>query len=203
MVFRLAISRSFSRAEPRSTRAGAFGNSLDCLFGKSRLPHSTIGAAGLLWPRYFGDRLAAAQSRKDQQRSHQPSRILVARCRVCGSQCHGYLLQDVSQQTRLQSALFFVAAALHFFTIETHLREHHKGLYDKRGRWLLTAAIIVGATVGQVFQLNEAALSIVRSFLVGSIILNILKRELPDETKSYFWSFSGGASLYTSLLLFT
>ncbi|MEM6518824.1 MAG: hypothetical protein AAF892_14085 [Cyanobacteria bacterium P01_D01_bin.71] len=115
----------------------------------------------------------------------------------------GYLLQDLSEHSLWQCLLFFMAIALHFFIIDRNLREHHKNSYDRQGRWLLTAAIIVGALIAQIepLRLNEAAISIVWSFLAGSIILNILKRELPDEHKSCFWSFFGGAALYTGLLL--
>lgn len=113
----------------------------------------------------------------------------------------GYLLQNIGNHTLLQCVLFFCAVALHFFILDMHLREHHKGPYDRRGRWLLTAAIMAGALLGQVVRLNEAALSIVWSFLAGSIILNILKHELPDERQSCFWSFASGTALYTGLLL--
>ena len=113
----------------------------------------------------------------------------------------GYLLQDMVNHGLLRCILFFVAVSLHFFIIDQGLREHHKTPYDKKGRWLLTAAIMAGAIAAQTPHLNEAAISIVWSFLAGSIILNILKRELPDEQKSCFWSFVGGTALYSGLLL--
>lgn len=113
----------------------------------------------------------------------------------------GYLLQDIMDHTIQQCALFFVAVSLHFFIIDHSLREHHEKPYDRYGRWFLTAAIMVGAGTGQAVHLDEAAVSIVWSFLAGSIILNILKRELPDESKSCFWSFAGGTTLYAVLLL--
>lgn len=115
----------------------------------------------------------------------------------------GYLLQDMAGHSLLRCLLYFAAVALHFFIIDHSLREHHKHPYDQQGRWLLTAAIIVGAIAGQATHLNEAAISIVWSFLAGSIILNILTRELPDERKSCFRSFVGGSALYTGLLLLT
>lgn len=113
----------------------------------------------------------------------------------------GYLLQNLVDHSLLQCLLYFIAVALHFFILDHNLREHHKTPYDKQGRWFLTAAIMVGAIAGQATRLNEAALSIIWSFLAGSIILNILKRELPDERKSCFGSFVGGMALYTGLLL--
>jgi hypothetical protein len=113
----------------------------------------------------------------------------------------GYLLQELTSHTLLQCLLSFAAIALHFFIIDRGLREHHQAPYDKYGRWLLTAAIMVGAIVGQSLHLGEAGILLVWSFLAGSIILNILKHELPDETQSCFFSFATGAALYTTLLL--
>lgn len=113
----------------------------------------------------------------------------------------GYLLQDVSEHSLVECALFFTAVALHFFIIDHNLREHHKVNYERVGRWLLTGAIMAGAIAGQATHFNEAAISIVWSFLAGSIILNILKRELPDEQKSCFGSFISGAAIYAVLLL--
>lgn len=113
----------------------------------------------------------------------------------------GYLLQELKDHTLMECILFFIAVALHFFIIDHNLREHHKHPYDRYGRWFLTAAIMGGAVAGQAIHLDKAALSTVWAFLAGSIILNILKRELPDENKSCFWSFIGGSTLYAGLLL--
>lgn len=113
----------------------------------------------------------------------------------------GYLLQDLGNHSLLQCILFFVPIALHFFIIDEHLREHHKSLFDHKGRWYLVGAIIFGAIIGQVGELNEAAIAIIWSFLAGSIILNVLKHELPDEKDSCFWSFLSGSILFATLLL--
>ncbi len=112
----------------------------------------------------------------------------------------GYLLQDLVHSL-WQCLLFFVAVALHFFIVDHSLREHHRSLYDKQGRWLLTAAILVGAIAGESIELNEATLSIIWSFLAGSILLNILKKELPEAQQTCFWSFVSGATLYSVLIL--
>ncbi|NEO86125.1 MAG: hypothetical protein F6J87_17995 [Spirulina sp. SIO3F2] len=114
----------------------------------------------------------------------------------------GYLMQDLKSHGSLLSCiLFFVAIALHFFILDYHLREHHKKPYDQIGRWLLTGSIILGAILGQALHLNEAAVAIIWSFLAGSIILNVLKHELPSERESCFSSFLGGTGLYAVLIL--
>jgi hypothetical protein len=113
----------------------------------------------------------------------------------------GYLLIDLGDHGLWRCLLFFIAVALHFFIVDQGLREHHRALYDRQGRWLLTVTIVVGAAVGLATQFNEAAVSTVWAFLAGSIILNILKRELPEAKKTCFWSFLAGATLYTALIL--
>ena len=113
----------------------------------------------------------------------------------------GYLMQDLSEHSLIACILFFIAVALHFFIMDDNLREHQQSLYDKQGRWFLVGAIILGTSIGQVAHLNEAAIGLVWSFLAGSIILNVLKRELPDEKETCFGSFIVGAILFTVLLL--
>lgn len=114
----------------------------------------------------------------------------------------GYLMQDLkAHHSLLSCVLFFLAIALHFFILDHHLREHHKDLYDHIGRWILTGAIMLGAIAGQALHLNEAAIATVWSFLAGSIILNVLKHELPSERESSFPSFIGGTVIYSALIL--
>lgn len=113
----------------------------------------------------------------------------------------GYLLQDLGNHSLVQCILFFVPIALHFFIIDENLREHHQSIFDQKGRWYLVGAIIFGAIIGQVGELNEAAIAIIWSFLAGSIILNVLKHELPDEKDSCFGSFVIGNLLFTTLLV--
>lgn len=110
-----------------------------------------------------------------------------------------YLLQDLGSHNIFECILFFFAIALNFFIIDRRLREHHKTPYDNYGRWLLTVAIMVGAIAGQVIHLDALTISLIWSFLAGSIILNVLTRELPG--KSCFLSFLSGMLLYTVLIL--
>ena len=93
----------------------------------------------------------------------------------------GYVLQDLSEHSLIACILFFIAVALHFFVVDDNLREHQQSLYDKQGRWFLVGAIVSGAIIGQIAHLNEAAIAIIWSFLAGSIILNVLKRELGER----------------------
>ena len=104
----------------------------------------------------------------------------------------GYLLQDLEKHSLFSFILLFVALALHLFIVDESLRDHHQLPYDRIGRWILVAAIILGMVLGQGLHFDEAAVSIIWSFLAGSVILNVLKRELPSERDTCPASFVGG-----------
>ena len=158
---------------------------------------------------FYGLDILALTSRRQRSEEVQVDRPspTVFWIHIAGFAClnliFGYLVQDIEGHSWWECLLFFTAVALHFFIIDRHLRHHHKNTYDKIGRWILTAAILIGALIGRSLHLEEAAVAIIWSFLAGSIILNILGHELPDEHKSCFWSFVGGTVLYAGLILAT
>ncbi len=112
----------------------------------------------------------------------------------------GYLLQDLARHSLFSCILLFIALSLHLFIVDESLREHHPVPYDRIGRWILVAAVIFGMVLGQGMHLEEATISIVWSFLAGSIILNVLKRELPSEQDTCVKSFVSGVVLFSVLL---
>jgi TRAP-type C4-dicarboxylate transport system permease large subunit len=113
----------------------------------------------------------------------------------------GYLLLH-REQTGLLSLLFFTGAmALHFVVNDYGLRENHKHQYDRIGRWILAAAIIIGWVIGSATEIHQAAIAVLFAFLAGGVVLNVLKEELPEERESRFWAFALGATVYTALLL--
>ncbi|MGH8001146.1 MAG: hypothetical protein ACREPR_17390 [Brasilonema sp.] len=113
----------------------------------------------------------------------------------------GYLLVH-REESGIKSLLFFsFAMALHFVVNDNGLRENHKEVYDRIGRWLLVAAIIIGWIIGIGTQIHQAAVAVLFAFLAGGIVLNVLKEELPEQRESRFWAFASGAFGYAILLL--
>ncbi|WP_222916583.1 ZIP family metal transporter [Natrinema sp. SYSU A 869] len=111
----------------------------------------------------------------------------------------GYLLWD----RELGSPLLFVTAmALHFLVTDDGLREHHGPTYHRRGRWVLSAAVLIGFAGGYVLEDTELLVSVCVPFLAGGIVLNVIKEELPSNRESGFWAFAIGAAGYAVLLLF-
>lgn len=113
----------------------------------------------------------------------------------------GYLLLHREESGIVSLLVFSLAMATHFIVNDYGLREHHQHIYDRVGRWILAAAIIVGWVLGTRTQLDEAAIAVLFSFLAGGIVLNVLKEELPQERESRFWAFALGAAGYAALLL--
>ncbi|NJN58804.1 MAG: hypothetical protein HC879_15560 [Leptolyngbyaceae cyanobacterium SL_5_9] len=113
----------------------------------------------------------------------------------------GYLLFHREEPGILSLLFFAIALGLHFVVNDYGLRENHKHTYDKTGRWVLAAAIIIGAAIGYGTKIHEAAIALLFAFLAGGIILNVLKEELPEDRESRFGAFALGAGIYAVLLL--
>lgn len=112
----------------------------------------------------------------------------------------GYLL--IEQHTALASlALFFTAIALKFVVSDYSLHQVHQANYDRVGKWIVIAALVSGWLMGLLTTVHPIVIGVVRGFLAGGVILNVLKEELSAERKAKYWPFLLGAILYGSLLL--
>lgn len=113
----------------------------------------------------------------------------------------GYLLQHREESGLVNSALYAITMGMHFLVNDYSLRDHYRGLYHKTGRWVLAAAIMIGWAISHRYIVDEALLAVLFALLAGSMILNVLKEELPEERASCYWNFVIGASGYSLLLL--
>jgi zinc transporter ZupT len=102
----------------------------------------------------------------------------------------------------LESLLFFfIAMATHIMVNDYSLRNHFKHFYMNSGRWVLSAAVLLGWLSGVFFDVSKLILDIMFAFIAGGMILNIIKEELPDERQSKFFGFATGCAVYSVLLL--
>jgi hypothetical protein len=113
----------------------------------------------------------------------------------------GYLLVHRDEQSVQGLALFAFALGVHFIVNDQALREDHGKLYDKSGRWVLAAMPLAGWLAGVLTEIDALWLSALFAFLAGSIVLNVLKEELPEDKESRFWAFALGSAAYAALLL--
>lgn len=112
----------------------------------------------------------------------------------------GYLLVH-REDTSVTGLVFYaLAIGLHFLVNDYGLRQHHKQRYHQYGRWVLAASIVVGYVVGVTTHISQLVIHGLFAFLAGSIILNVLKEELPEERKSRFLPFLGGLVAFTLLV---
>lgn len=113
----------------------------------------------------------------------------------------GYLLIRRERPGVTSLVFFFIAMATHFFVNDFGLRSNHKHRYDRKGRWLLAVAVLLGWGVGALVEVHRVAIAALFAFLAGGVILNVLKEELPEERKSNFGAFAIGAIAYAGVLL--
>ena len=113
----------------------------------------------------------------------------------------GYLLVHREEAGAASLGTYALAMALHFVVNDYGLRQHHRGDYARHGRWLLSAAVLAGWLLGLALALPEAIVHALFALLAGGVILNVLKEELPEERRSRFGPFAGGAAAYAALLL--
>ena len=113
----------------------------------------------------------------------------------------GYLLLHRETSGVRSLVLFAVAMALHFVVNDYGLRDRHRERYERRGRWLLVAAVLSGLGLGIVAEVGERVVAVLFAFLAGGVVLNVIKEELPEHRESRFWAFTLGAAAYTAVLL--
>ncbi|NLI73475.1 MAG: hypothetical protein GX369_01710 [Euryarchaeota archaeon] len=98
--------------------------------------------------------------------------------------------------------MFIAAFALHFMVVDFGLRKDHLSDYDRSGRYLLIASLVLGWMVGNLYTIHEMGVAIIAAFLGGGVILNVLKEELPEERRGRIFPFVIGVAGYALLLLF-
>ena len=113
----------------------------------------------------------------------------------------GYLLVERAGESRSTLVLFSGAMALHFLVNDHGLREHHRGLYRRRGRWVVAVAVLAGWWLGTVTDVAEARLGTLIAFLAGGVVMNVFKEELPEDRRSRWGPLLVGAAGYAALLL--
>lgn len=113
----------------------------------------------------------------------------------------GYLLLERPKIGAQSLLLYGTAMAFHFVVNDYGLREQHKKTYRLYGRWVLAAAVIGGFVGSLAGRIPETVVSVLYAFLAGGAVMNVLKEEMPEERKSRFFWFCGGAIGYTVVLL--
>lgn len=110
----------------------------------------------------------------------------------------GYLLIEREDESYWGLGLYFGAMALHFVTADYGMRKDHESGYDSWGRWVISAAVLLGWASGTLVSLSPLVVAALFATVAGSVLLNVLKEELPEERQSYFLPFLAGVALYAA-----
>lgn len=114
----------------------------------------------------------------------------------------GYLLEEQALVEGWRGvALYSLAMGLHFVVNDRALYAHHHDRYLRTGRWILITAILAGTAAAFTVHIGAQALAFTFAFLAGSVVLNVIKEELPEHRESRFWAFALGATLYAGLVV--
>jgi hypothetical protein len=115
----------------------------------------------------------------------------------------GYLLVERAERSPLALALYTVAMGLHFLLVGHSLREAHGRPFDRVGRWLLAASVLVGCMVGTIVEMSEPVLARLFAALAGGVVITSVSAEMPREREGRFGYFVLGALGYAALLILT
>lgn len=113
----------------------------------------------------------------------------------------GYLL--VHRDTfEVKELVFYVfAMSFHFLINDFSLSDHYPTRYSKYGRFILAGTALAGWGIGMLTEITQYRVAIIFGLISGGVILNVLKEELPEERKSNYLAFIGGALFFAGLLL--
>ncbi|MDP3584748.1 MAG: hypothetical protein Q8R61_06470 [Thiobacillus sp.] len=112
-----------------------------------------------------------------------------------------YLLVNSLGETSTSTALYAVAIAFHFLSVEYALRREYGAAFERSGRFVLAGMSILGWAVGLLFAMPPYVLALLVAFLSGAIIMNSLIMELPSDQDGRFLPFVAGGVAYGLLLL--
>jgi hypothetical protein len=115
----------------------------------------------------------------------------------------GYLLVERAERGAAALAIYSLAMAIHFVTIDHLLGEEHGEAFRRTGRWILAASVVVGWLLGRTTPISDVVFARLFAVLAGGVVITSLSAELPDDRKGRFWPFALGAVAFALLLFLT
>jgi uncharacterized membrane protein YiaA len=112
-----------------------------------------------------------------------------------------YSLADPTDQQVRPLVLFVVAIGLYYLVADATLHSSYAMLYRRYGRWILSAALLVGWALGTAVRIPPVALSLLVAFFAGGTLATTLGTSLRPGPQSRVRAFAAGALLYALLLM--
>ena len=134
----------------------------------------------------------------------QPEHIKVYRLYLIGFFFYvalvGYLMVETAERGLMSLIAYWLAMALHFVSVNRSFEEGGEEYYEKRGRWLLVAGILIGGFVGMNVTLDIRIVATLLGLLSGAVIVNSVMLELFTKREGKFLPFLVGAAVFAALL---
>ncbi len=111
----------------------------------------------------------------------------------------GYMVVHGEIPGRLILILGVVAFGLHFLGINHELWRNYQDKFDRYGRFILAAALLVGWSLGVLTDFDRQVYIGMYSFVAGAVIMNVFNEELPSGPQARFWPFFVGVAGYSLL----
>ena len=114
----------------------------------------------------------------------------------------GALLIHTDRESKVEAVLFAVAMGLHLLVVDKSLNEDFREKWKSAGRWVVSAAVIVGCLASSALSLDGLFSQACFAFLGGGVILNSMKEELPQAKDSRLVAFVIAGFGFAALLHF-
>jgi len=113
----------------------------------------------------------------------------------------GFILRFEAESGFTPLVLYTVALSLHFIILDNTMERHYKRLYVRFGRFLAGLMPIVGWGLSVIFPENPSEGYLLLALVLGVILFNAIKDEVPKGGGKESRLFVVGALLYSGILI--
>jgi hypothetical protein len=113
----------------------------------------------------------------------------------------GYILRFEAESGILPLLLYTAALSLHFVILDNTMQSHYKSLYVHMGRFLASLMPIIGWGISVFFPENPSEGYLLLALVLGVILFNSIKDEVPKGGGKDSKLFVIGAVMYAVILI--
>jgi hypothetical protein len=113
----------------------------------------------------------------------------------------GYILRFEAEVGALSLLFYRAALSLHFIISDDTMEQHYKRLYIQFGRYFAGILPLVGWGISVFFPENPSEGYLLLGVILGVILFNAVKDEVPKSEGKNYSLFVAGAFIYSALLI--